>query len=71
VIKGLLKNLIKAYQGVKKVFPTRRVCVFYPTCSDYALQAIEHYGVWRGITKALYRIARCHPWQKQHFDPIQ
>lgn len=70
MLKYFLKRLIQFYIIIHQVIPHKRTCVFYPTCSDYALRAIEHYGVWRGMAKALYRIARCHPWQKQHFDPV-
>ena len=47
---------------------SRRVCVFYPTCSEYAKMAIQKYGFVRGIFKSTWRILRCHPWQKKHVD---
>lgn len=45
-------------------------CVFYPRCSEYTKQAIEKYGVMKGSSKGFVRILRCHPWQKNHIDPL-
>jgi putative membrane protein insertion efficiency factor len=44
-------------------------CRFHPTCSQYAIDAIEKYGPWRGGWKAIRRIARCHPWGGKGYDP--
>lgn len=44
-------------------------CRFSPTCSSYMIQAIEKYGVIRGFSKGLGRIARCHPWGGSGHDP--
>jgi hypothetical protein len=46
-------------------------CRFYPTCSTYALQAVEKYGVAKGLLLSLRRIGRCHPWQPGGFDPVR
>ena len=45
-------------------------CVFQPTCSEYTKQAIEKYASIKGVFLGLKRIARCHPWQKNRFDPL-
>ncbi|HHY70118.1 MAG TPA: membrane protein insertion efficiency factor YidD [Thermoanaerobacterales bacterium] len=45
-------------------------CRFYPTCSDYALLAIEKYGVVSGGLKALKRIFKCHPFNPGGYDPV-
>ena len=45
-------------------------CRFYPTCSTYALQAIEKYGIGKGLLMSLRRISRCHPWHPGGHDPI-
>ena len=45
-------------------------CRFYPTCSCYALEAIEAHGLGRGGWFALKRVARCHPWHAGGFDPV-
>lgn len=47
------------------------VCVFYPTCSEYTKEAIVKYGVLKGFFLGFKRIFRCHPWQKNHFDPLK
>ena len=45
-------------------------CRFYPSCSQYALQAIMHYGVGKGLLLAFCRLFRCHPWSDGGYDPI-
>lgn len=46
-------------------------CVFYPTCSVYAEEAIMKYGAMKGAYLSLHRVIRCHPWQKKHIDMLQ
>jgi hypothetical protein len=46
-------------------------CRFEPTCSVYMTQAIEKYGVVRGVAKGLRRIARCHPFHEGGLDPVR
>lgn len=45
-------------------------CRHLPTCSDYAQEAINRHGVWRGGWLAVSRILRCHPWGTQGLDPV-
>jgi uncharacterized protein len=45
-------------------------CRYYPTCSDYAAQAVEKHGAVKGFFLALGRIMRCHPWGGQGYDPV-
>lgn len=45
-------------------------CRFTPTCSVYALQALEHHGAWRGTALAGWRVLRCHPWCNGGHDPV-
>lgn len=46
------------------------VCRYYPSCSSYAMQAIQHHGVIRGIWMGSKRIARCHPWAEGGIDDV-
>ena len=45
-------------------------CRFTPTCSQYAIEAIEHHGVVRGTVRAVGRLLRCHPLHRGGFDPL-
>ena len=62
------RALILAYQGIRAGRPSP--CRFQPTCSTYALEAIEAHGAWRGGVLAARRIGRCHPWGGQGWDPV-
>jgi putative membrane protein insertion efficiency factor len=46
-------------------------CRFHPTCSEYMMQAVEKYGVARGVWKGLGRLSRCHPFHEGGFDPVR
>ena len=45
-------------------------CRHTPTCSQYALTAIEKWGVWRGTWMGMKRLSRCHPWGTSGYDPV-
>jgi uncharacterized protein len=45
-------------------------CRFIPSCSEYAVQSIERYGILRGVPRSVARICRCHPWHPGGFDPV-
>lgn len=46
-------------------------CKYYPTCSEYARQAIERYGVLKGSFLSIKRIAKCNPFSKGGYDPLK
>lgn len=69
-MKRLLLTLIRFYRKfISPLFPPR--CRFYPTCSAYALEAIEKHGVFRGGLMAIRRILKCHPFTKGGYDPVE
>ncbi|MBS6217633.1 MAG: membrane protein insertion efficiency factor YidD [Clostridiales bacterium] len=71
-MKGLLLALIRFYRA--SISPLRPPCCrFIPTCSAYALEAVEKYGARRGGWLALRRILKCHPFHRQksiQYDPV-
>jgi len=61
--------LIKGYQNfISPLFPP--TCRFTPTCSQYTVEALKKYGLFKGGWLALKRISRCHPWGGSGSDPI-
>lgn len=71
-------KILKIYQktlsfdhGFLKIFAPFGRCRFRPTCSDYAIQAIEKHGLISGGLKAAWRVLRCNPWNKGGWDPIK
>ena len=70
MVKKILIGLIKFYR--KKISPmTAPKCKYIPTCSQYALEAIEKYGAIKGSLMAAWRLARCNPFSKGGFDPVK
>jgi uncharacterized protein len=45
-------------------------CKYYPSCSEYAAQAVERFGILRGLVLAAWRLLRCNPWSHGGFDPV-
>ena len=65
---GLI-GLVRAYRVLlAPVFPA--ACRFAPSCSQFAIEAIERHGAGRGFILATGRIARCHPWNAGGYDPV-
>jgi putative membrane protein insertion efficiency factor len=46
-------------------------CKYYPSCSEYAVQAITRFGILRGLVLAGWRLLRCNPWSRGGFDPVE
>ena len=61
---------VRFYQrAISPAIPAR--CKYYPTCSEYAVQAVRRYGVLRGIVLAAWRILRCNPWSHGGVDKVE
>jgi hypothetical protein len=71
-VKALFLSLIRFYR--REISPLRPPCCrFIPTCSEYALEAVERYGALKGGWLALRRLSRCHPFHRQksiEYDPV-
>lgn len=70
MVKKLLVWLILFYQKVISPIKPGK-CRFYPTCSNYALQAIEKYGACKGLYLGIKRILKCHPFHPGGHDPLK
>lgn len=61
---------IRLYQRlISPAFGAR--CRYYPSCSEYAAQAVERFGILRGLVLAGWRLLRCNPWSRGGFDPVE
>lgn len=69
IFARILALPVKAYRTVLSPL-LGPACRFYPTCSDYALQALQRHGAAKGLWLALGRISRCHPWGGSGLDPV-
>ncbi len=62
--------LLRAYKwAISPMFPP--ACRYVPTCSEYAMEAVERYGAIRGGLMATWRLLRCHPFAKGGYDPVK
>jgi len=72
-MKRFLMAGVRFYQKhISPLFPPR--CRFIPTCSEYALQALEKYGAAKGLWLAVKRISKCHPFHRgehDYYDPVR
>jgi len=68
-MRELVIAALRLYQrGVSPLLPS--ACRFYPTCSQYMLEAVERYGVVDGIRLGTFRVLRCHPFHAGGIDPV-
>ena len=69
-MRALVVLPIRLYQRlISPLFPRR--CRYEPTCSSYAVQAIQRYGILRGLVLGAWRLLRCHPWSPGGFDAVE
>lgn len=68
-MRTFILTLIRAYRYLLSPWLGRH-CRFWPSCSEYAEEAVRRHGPFRGVWLALGRIARCHPWNPGGSDPV-
>ena len=69
LLTALVLLLIRGYRLLISPLLGRH-CRFHPSCSEYALEALQRHGLWKGSRLALRRIGSCHPWHAGGFDPV-
>ena len=67
-MKKAIIKLIRAYQ--RAPLPTHKACKYYPTCSNYAIKALEIHGAFKGTLLTIWRILRCNPFSKGGIDNV-
>ena len=69
-MKKILIAMVRFYQ--KYIAPLKKhgTCIYTPTCSQYAIEAIQKYGALKGGIMAIWRILRCNPFAKGGYDPV-
>ncbi|ROL60109.1 membrane protein insertion efficiency factor YidD [Bacteroidetes/Chlorobi group bacterium MS-B_bin-24] len=68
-MKYILIALVKLYKlFISPLFPPS--CRFYPTCSDYSIEALRKYGAFKGLILSVRRVSRCHPFHPGGYDPV-
>ena len=72
-MKTILIKIINWYQkNISLWLESKNVrCKYYPTCSEYMKQAIEKYGIFKGIFLGLIRLLKCNPFSKGGYDPLK
>jgi len=67
--KTFVVHLLRGYKwAISPMFSP--ACRYLPTCSEYAIEAVDRYGVMRGSLMAIWRVLRCHPFAKGGYDPV-
>lgn len=69
-MQALILFLLRGYKRlISPLLPS--ACRYYPTCSEYMLQAVEKYGTFHGVWLGFKRLLRCHPFHEGGFDPVR
>ncbi|MFR3529577.1 membrane protein insertion efficiency factor YidD [Lachnoclostridium sp. An118] len=69
-MKKILIGLVRVYQKYLSPLKGHSTCIYFPTCSQYAVEAIEKHGALKGGLLAVWRILRCNPFSKGGYDPV-
>lgn len=68
-MRSVLIALVRGYQlFLGPLLPS--ACRYTPSCSSYAIEALQKYGAWRGLSLSVRRIGRCHPFHVGGYDPV-
>ncbi|HWE08588.1 MAG TPA: membrane protein insertion efficiency factor YidD [Solirubrobacteraceae bacterium] len=70
MVRRLFVLPIRLYQLLLSPLAGER-CKYYPSCSEYAVQAISRFGILRGLVLAAWRLLRCNPWSRGGYDPVE
>jgi putative membrane protein insertion efficiency factor len=70
MVRQFVIFLLKLYRKYISPLKGRPTCIYTPTCSLYAIQALEKYGIFKGTYLAIRRVLRCHPYAKGGYDPV-
>ena len=69
-MRTVLLSLIRFYRRYLSPRKGKATCRYIPTCSQYAVTAIERYGAWKGGWMAVWRLLRCNPFSRGGYDPV-
>ena len=69
LIKPIFIAIIKIYQFFVSPILGQN-CRYLPTCSEYTIQSIHKFGIYKGFSLSLKRISKCHPWGNHGYDPV-
>jgi uncharacterized protein len=70
-MKNIVIFFIDIYRNYLSILKLRQSCRYYPTCSEYAVSALEKHGFLKGSLLSLSRILRCHPFSHGGYDPVK
>lgn len=69
-MQKIVMTALKGYKvAISPLLPS--ACRYSPTCSEYMMDAVQKYGVWRGVWLGLKRLSRCHPFHEGGYDPVR